>query len=76
MLEIDDMGASEAILRNKGKLRQLGQRLIGRGLIPEDNGWSGWLGRYQTALRDAVTILETPSATKRPERDKHRGRGR
>jgi hypothetical protein len=76
MLEIDDMGDSEAMLRNKGKLRQLGQRLIRRGLMPEDNGWSGWLGRYQRALRDAVNILETPSVTKRPERDKHQGRGR
>jgi type IV secretory pathway VirD2 relaxase len=75
-LEIDDMGDSEALLRNKGKLRQLGQRLIRRGIIPEDDGWSGWLGRYQKALREAVTTLETPSVTNRPERDKNRGRGR
>jgi len=75
-LEIDDMGDSEAMLRNNRKLRELGQRLIRRGIIPADDGWSGWLGRYQKALRDAVTTLETPSVTKRPERDKNRGRGR
>ena len=75
-LEIDDMGDSEAMLRNNRKLRELGQRLIRRGIIPEDDGWSGWLGRYQKALRDAVTTLETPSVTKRPERDKNRDRGR
>ena len=75
-LEIDDMGDSEAMLGNNRKLRELGQRLIRRGIMPEDDGWSGWLGRYQKALRDAVTILETPSVTKRPERDKNRDRGR
>ncbi len=75
-LGIDDMGDSEAMLRNNRKLREFGQRLIRRGIMPEDDGWSGWLGRYQKALRDAVTILETPTVTKRPERDKNRDRGR
>jgi hypothetical protein len=75
-LEIGDMGDSEAMLSNNRKLRELGQRLIRRGIMLEDDGWSGWLGRYQKALRDAVTILETPSVTKRPERDKNRDRGR
>jgi hypothetical protein len=70
------MGDSEAMLGNNRKLRELGQRLIRRGIMLEDDGWSGWLGRYQKALRDAVTILETPSVTKRPERDKNRDRGR
>ena len=55
---------------------RLGQRLIRRGIIPQDDGWSGWLGRYQKALRDAVTILETPSVTKQSERDKNRDLGR
>ena len=66
----------EAMLRNNRKLRQLGQRLIRRGIMPQDDGWSGWLGRYQKALREAVTTLETPSVTKRSERDKTRDRGR
>jgi hypothetical protein len=57
------MGDSEAMLRNNGKLRQLGQRLLRRGIIPQDDGWGGWLGRYQKALRDAVTILEIPSVS-------------
>ena len=70
------MGDSEAILRNKSKLRETGQRLIRRGFIPQDDGWDGWLGRYQKALRDAVTTLETPSVTKQPERDKNRDLGR
>lgn len=75
-LEIDDMGDSEAMLRNNRKLRELGQRLIRRGFMPEDDGWSGWLGRYQKALREAVTTLEIPSVTKPSERRKDRDLGR
>jgi hypothetical protein len=75
-LEIDDMGDSEAMLRNSGKLRELGQRLLRTGIIPQDEGWAGWLGRYQKALRDAVTTLETPSVTKQRERSKGRDLGR
>ena len=70
------MGDSEAMLRNNRKLRELGQHLIRRGIMPEDDGWSGWLGRYQKALRDAVTTLETPSVTKQSERYKKRDLGR
>ena len=75
-LEIEDMGDSEALLQNTRKLHQLGQRVIRRGIIPEVDGWAGWLGRYQTALRDAVTALEIPSVTNPPERDHKRDRGR
>jgi hypothetical protein len=75
-LEIGDMGDSEAMLSNNRKLRELGQRLIRRGIMPEDDGWSGWLGRYQKALRDAVTALEIPSVTKQSERRKNRDLGR
>ena len=75
-LEITDLGDSEALLRDTRQLREIGRRLIRRGIIPQDDGWNGWLGRYQKALRDAVTTLETPSVIKRPERDKNRDRGR
>ena len=70
------MGDSEALLRNTRQLREIGQRLIRRGIIPQDDGWGGWLGRYQKALRDAVTTLETPSVTKQSERSKNRDLGR
>jgi hypothetical protein len=66
------MGDSEAMLENKRHFREIGQRLIRRGIIPQDDGWGGWLGRYQKALRDAVTTLETPSMTKQSERSKNR----
>jgi hypothetical protein len=70
------MGDAEALLRNTRQLREIGQRLIRRGIIPEDEGWGGWLGRYQKALRDAVTALEIPSVTRQSERNKNRDLGR
>jgi hypothetical protein len=70
------MGDSEAMLRNNRKLRETGQRLIRRGIIPQDDGCGGWLGRYKKALRDAVTTLEIPSVTKPSERRKDRDLGR
>ena len=53
LIEIDDLGDSEAILKNKAHLRSAAQALVRRGIIPTDDGWSGWLGRYQRALVEA-----------------------
>jgi predicted DNA-binding transcriptional regulator len=74
-LEIDDMGESEAILSNKGHLRETAQRLIRRGILPKEDGWKGWLGRYQKAVRDAAATLQAQETTK-PERQKSPDRGR
>jgi hypothetical protein len=70
------MGDAEAILRDKRQMREMGQRLIRRGIIPQHDGWDGWLGCYQKALQDAVTTLEIPSVTKQSERSKNRDLGR
>jgi hypothetical protein len=67
---------AEAILLNKRQLREVGQRLIRDGIIPQVDGWNGWLGRYQMALRDAVTSLEIPSVAKQSARSKNRDLGR
>ncbi len=73
-LEIDDMGDSEAILRNKRHLRETAQRLIRRGIVPREDGWNGWLGRYQRALSAVAATLESQRSAK--EHDKKRDLGR
>ena len=70
MLEIDDMGDSEALFHDKRQLRQIGQRLIRRGMT------SGVDGSVGIKRRFPVTILETPSVTKQSERSKNRDLGR
>jgi hypothetical protein len=75
-MEIDDMGDSEAILRNKRHLGETAQRLIRPGIVPHEDGWNGWLGRYQKALSDAATTLENQRPAKKRERTKNRDLGR
>jgi type IV secretory pathway VirD2 relaxase len=76
VLKVDELGDSESILRNKGYLRETAQRLIRRGIVPHEDGWNGWLGRYQKAVAEAATIPERQGPVKRPGRDKSRNHGR
>jgi type IV secretory pathway VirD2 relaxase len=75
VLEIKDMGDSEAILTNKAHLRETAREMIRRGVYPQDGGWNGWLGRYQKALVDTAFELEQEKAKER-ERLRSRGMGR
>ena len=76
VMEIDDFGDSEVVLRNRSLLKQTAQTLITRGIIPEESGWGGWLGRYQAALRRMALDDGGPEkvASRRPERDRTHGR--
>jgi hypothetical protein len=71
VVEIYDMGDSEAILHNKAHLRETARDMVRRGLVPKDDGWNGWLGCYQKALVDAAFALEQKQAK---ERERRRGR--
>ena len=75
VVEIMDMGHSEAILTNKAHLRETAREMIRRGVYPKDAGWTGWLGRYQKALVDTAFALEQEKAKER-ERLRSRGMGR
>ena len=76
VLKVDELGDSESILRNKGYLRETAQRLIRRGIVPQEDGWNGWLGRYQKAVAEAATIPERQGPVKQTGRDKSRDHGR
>ena len=54
LLEVDDRGDANAALKNKAFLSDAAQRLIKRGIIPTEEGWGGWLGAYQRAVRQAA----------------------
>jgi hypothetical protein len=68
VLEIKAFGDSEALLHNGSYLKQTARGLIKRGIIPDDDGWGGWLGRYQAALRR--TALEQLDRTRHSEQPK------
>ena len=72
VVEIQDMGDSEAVLRNKAHFRETAREMIRRGVYPQDGGWNGWLGRYQKALVDAAFALEQRQAKERERRKSSR----
>jgi hypothetical protein len=53
--ETEDFGNAEAILKNKRHLGDAARAFSGRRLLPTEDGWGGWLGRYQKALRMVAT---------------------
>jgi len=53
-IEVEELGTAESILQNRGYLRQAAQQLIRKGITPAEDGWNGWLGRYQRAVHGAA----------------------
>jgi type IV secretory pathway VirD2 relaxase len=71
-LVIEDLGDSEALVKDTGRLEATAKALIKKGVLPTEDGWGGWLGRYQTALLRAATELEYSQT--RPDRDRVKDR--
>jgi hypothetical protein len=76
VVEIEEFGDAESILHDKRHLRGTAQRLLQSGIIPQDDGWNGWLGRYQHKLAETAAAFERQRATKKVERYKNQDRGR
>jgi hypothetical protein len=68
VVEIRDLGDSEAILRNKAHFREVVRE---SGFVPHDDGWNGWLGRYQKTLMEAAFTTQQRAG----ERDRSRRKG-
>ncbi len=70
-MEIDDLGDAEKLLSNRHYLNQAAREYLKRGVLPNEDGWGGWLGRYQAALCGTAHELE-----EQKERDVLRARRR
>jgi len=58
VLHITDLGPSEQLLSNVQQIRNRAQLLVKRGIVPGENGWAGWLGRYDARLaRTAQEVM-------------------
>lgn len=53
-LDIHDIGDAEKLLSNRSLLGERARALLKRGIIPTEDGWGGWLGKYQAALAGAA----------------------
>ena len=65
VLEVDDLGDAEKILRNRRHLDATVRPLLKQGIIPAEAGWSGWLGRYQGALARAAVSIQKDALKER-----------
>ena len=76
--DIRDLGDAEQMLSNRRLLGENARGLLKRGVVPSQDGWSGWLGRYQAALaalaRDIPQNRERTAPSLELRRDRSRGR--
>jgi hypothetical protein len=79
MLDVIDLGDAETLLSNPRHLGETTRQLLKQGILPTEDGWGGWLGRYQAALCGTAREIEERSrgdqARERPRRRDH-SRGR
>ena len=62
-IDLEELGSAEEILSNRGYLRQSVQQLTRKGIVPVEEGWAGWLGRYQHAVTRAADALRRERET-------------
>jgi hypothetical protein len=79
VLSLQDFGNSEKVLKNGAFLGENARGLLKRGIMPTEDGWGGWLGRFQAALATAAReIMYDKEAhlakTRGRNRDLSRGR--
>jgi hypothetical protein len=67
VLQVDDLGDAEKILRNRRYLEATVRPLVKRGIVPTEDGWGGWLGRYQAALVQAAVSERDAKRERRRE---------
>ena len=77
VLDVKDCGNAESLLSNRQYFANSARKLLNRGVMPTEDGWGGWLGRYQAALVRAateVTRREENKLTRENERKRRRER--
>jgi type IV secretory pathway VirD2 relaxase len=71
ILDVNDLGDAEKLLNNPRHFGGAARLLLKRGIMPIEDGWGGWLGRYQATLCKTTRAIE-----ERKERDQDRARQR
>lgn len=49
-LDIHDFGDAERLLMNREVLGEKARTILKRGVVPTEDGWGGWLGKYQAGV--------------------------
>jgi len=72
-LEVNDLGDAACLLSNPRHLAQKVYELLNRGIVPTEDGWGGWLGKYQAALCKTIREVEEKELERRRTKERHRG---
>jgi hypothetical protein len=78
-LDVNDLGDAEQLLTNPRHLGEEARELLKRGITPTEDGWGGWLGKYQAALCKAAREIEERkerNMARAPRRQRDRSVGR
>ena len=75
-LDVQDIGNSESLLSKPQHFIAAGRKLLNRGIVPIEDGWGGWLGRYQAALADAGKHIAELQPEAAPKHERRRQRVR
>lgn len=74
VVDVQELGDSERLLNSRTHFEAEAQKLIKRGILPTDDGWGGWLGKYQATLREAALhALKIQNVAKERELQRERG---
>ena len=79
VVDIRDFGDADQALKNRALLGERARALLKRGIVPTEDGWGGWLGRFQAALASTARqiVRSREFGTDRSQdrkRDRSRGR--
>jgi hypothetical protein len=75
-LDIEDLGDAQTLLTNGRYFQTQAKAMLKRGILPVEDGWGGWLGKYQATLKQAATDLEYPPQARGHDRTRDRSRDR
>lgn len=74
--EVQDFGDAEGLIGKSQYFNNTARRLQNSGIVPIEDGWGGWLGRYQAALADAGRHLAKLQPTTALKQERKRPRQR
>lgn len=70
VLEIEDFGDADRLLRNRRHLVGRAKELRSDRVVPVGTAWGGWLGRYHAALTKAAMEMTMFESARPAERDR------
>jgi type IV secretory pathway VirD2 relaxase len=76
MLEVNDFGDAAGLLSNPRYLSEKVHELLNRGIVPTEDGWGGWLGKYQAAMCKTIREVEEKKLNRLRAKERYRDRSR